>query len=241
VGLLTPASHYFHGVIAAIRQRHPAAARLAVVHTTAGTFATEVACGAQQYGQQHGFAAVRSYQYPAETRDFMPLLHQIGQDNSEVLLGVGRMEDDIRLAVQLRQAGLPLTAVGLIATPMAVFRDTLGPAADGFLGPSQWEPGLVRRPGYGPTPQEVIASLQARASGGIDYPMAQAYAGGLVAQRCIELAGSLAPAALRQAANALDFTTFYGRFRIDPATGRQQGHIMPVIQWQQGRKVIIWP
>ena len=241
VGILTPASHYFHGVIAAVRQRHPEATRLAVVHTTVGTFAREVAGGAQQYGQHHGFPAVHAYQYPAATHDFTPLLQQLARDNIEVLLGVGRMEDDIRLAVQLRQAGLPLLAVGLIATPMTVFHDTLGPAADGFLGPSQWEPALVRLPVYGPTPQEVIASLRPRAPGGIDYPMAQAYAGGLVAQRCIELAGSLAPTALRQAANALDFTTFYGRFQIDPATGRQQGHVMPVVQWQQGRKVIIWP
>jgi branched-chain amino acid transport system substrate-binding protein len=39
----------------------------------------------------------------------------------------------------------------------------------------------------------------------------------------------------------LDFTTFYGRYRIDPRTGRQLGHRMPVVQWQGGRKVVIWP
>ncbi len=75
----------------------------------------------------------------------------------------------------------------------------------------------------------------------IDYPMAQAYAGCLVVQRCIETAGSLDPSTLRQVAGELDFTTFYGRYRIDPCTGQQRGHIMPVVQWQQGAKVIVWP
>jgi branched-chain amino acid transport system substrate-binding protein len=71
--------------------------------------------------------------------------------------------------------------------------------------------------------------------------MAQAYAGGLVAQRCVEAAGTLAQHALRQAAYRLDFTTFYGRYRVDPSSGRQIGHHMPVVQWQGQHKVILWP
>jgi ABC-type branched-subunit amino acid transport system substrate-binding protein len=224
-----------------MRHRHPAAHHMALVHVAAGTFPQEVAQGAAQYGQEHGFGAIHTYTYPAGTADFSPLLRQLAQDQPDVLLGVGRLEDDIRLAAQLRHASLPIQAVGLIATPMAIFRNTLGRAADGFLGPSQWEPGIVRVQEYGPSSQEVMASLLARAPEGIDYPMAQAYAGGLVAQRCIELAGSFDQEALRQAANRLDFTTFYGRCRIDPVTGRQLGHVMPVVQWQHGAKIIVWP
>ena len=53
--------------------------------------------------------------------------------------------------------------------------------------------------------------------------MAQAYAAGLVAQRCVDDAGTLDQGAMRQAAAALNMTTFYGGFRIDPTTGRQVG------------------
>ena len=69
--------------------------------------------------------------------------------------------------------------------------------------------------------------------------MAQAYAACLVAQRCGEEAGTL-DESLRHAAGRLDFTTFYGRFRID-AAGRQVGHVMPVVRWNRGRKVVVWP
>ena len=76
--------------------------------------------------------------------------------------------------------------------------------------------------------------------GGVDYSMAQAYAGCLVAQRCVEAAGCLDNSKLRQAAERLDFTTFYGRFKIDPSTGRQVGHSMVVVRWRGDKKVVVW-
>jgi branched-chain amino acid transport system substrate-binding protein len=181
--------------------------------------------------------------YSPDTDDFTPILQSLQNTPPELLLGVGRIEDDLRLAAQLTDLDLPLKAVGLIVTPLQLFQTTLGESANGFIGPSQWEPGVVSQPDYGPSTVEVLHSFQRHASAGmgIDYPMAQAYAGCLMVQRCMETARSLDQAALRHVAGELDFTTFYGRFRIDPHTGRQLGHVMPVIQWQQGTKVMIWP
>jgi branched-chain amino acid transport system substrate-binding protein len=71
--------------------------------------------------------------------------------------------------------------------------------------------------------------------------MAQAYAAGLVAQRCLEAAPGLDQQVLRQTARHLDCTTFYGRYRLDPASQRQVGHVMPVVQWQGKQKVVLWP
>ncbi len=53
-------------------------------------------------------------------------------------------------------------------------------------------------------------------------PAAQAYAACLIAQRCLEEA-SADDESLWRAACALDCATFFGRFRIDPATGLQSG------------------
>jgi branched-chain amino acid transport system substrate-binding protein len=71
--------------------------------------------------------------------------------------------------------------------------------------------------------------------------LAQAYAVGVVIQRCVEECGYLEDGVLREAAASLDFTTFYGRFRIDSETGRQVGKRSLLVQWRQGRKVIVWP
>lgn len=136
---------------------------------------------------------------------------------------------------------MPTTRFGLVATSIVSFKDVLGSAAESFLGPSQWEPGSAFHADYGPSPEMVLKRLSTLRARGVDYIMAQAYAGCLVAQRCVEAAGSLDNLKLRQTAEGLDFTTFYGRFQIDPSTGRQVGHAMVVVRWQGGEKVVVWP
>ena len=32
-----------------------------------------------------------------------------------------------------------------------------------------------------------------------------------------------------------------GQFRVDPKTGMQVGHQWAAFQWQNGKKVIVWP
>ena len=71
--------------------------------------------------------------------------------------------------------------------------------------------------------------------------MAQAYAVGVVIQRCVEECGSLDDSELRQVAASLDFTTFYGRFRIDADSGRPVGKPALLVQWREGSKGIVWP
>src|SRR6266446_6092475 len=241
VGILSPPSTYFHSVIDCVRRTRPSANHVALVHSTAGAFPKDVAAGAAQYCRQQAFETTRIYPYPAGTVDFAPILQQLESDAPEVVLSVGRIEDDLRFATQYMQYKIPAGVVGLIVTPLTLFRDTLSSAAAHFVGPSQWEPALVTRPEYGPSPREVSTRLSARRPAGMDYPMAQAYAGGLIAQRCVEIAGTLNQHTLRQVASQLDCTTFYGRYSIDPSTGRQLGHRMPVVQWQEDRKIVVWP
>ncbi|MCI0903461.1 MAG: branched-chain amino acid ABC transporter substrate-binding protein, partial [Chloroflexi bacterium] len=47
--------------------------------------------------------------------------------------------------------------------------------------------------------------------------------------------------ALRNAAAGLRFSTFFGNFQIDGETGRQIGRETLLVQWQKGRKVVVWP
>jgi len=241
VGILSPPRTYFHSLIDFTRHTLPEARGVALVHSTAGAFPRDVAAGAEWYCQQQSLESMHTFPYAAGTVDFTPILAQLESLSPTVVLSVGRIADDLRFAAQYIQHSIAARVVGLIVTPLTLFRDTLGSAAATFLGPSQWEPGVARQPDYGPSSQEVLLRLSACHPAGVDYPMAQAYAGGLVVQRCIETAGTLDQHVLRQVAGRLDFTTFYGRYRIDPSTGRQVGHRMPVVQWQEGHKRVVWP
>jgi hypothetical protein len=118
-----------------------------------------------------------------------------------------------------------------VAAGVQAFYQEIGDAADGVIGPSQWEPNadsdwFVRdfRERFGQVPE---------------YTAAGAFAMGLVLTECIRRAGSLEDKQLRAVAAGLDLSTFYGRFRIDPMTGRQIGHRILLTQWREGRKIVV--
>jgi len=66
---------------------------------------------------------------------------------------------------------------------------------------------------------------------------AGSFATGLIVTECIGRAASLDNRELRRIAAGLDCNTFYGRFRIDPESGKH--HRMTLIRWQQNRKVVL--
>lgn len=246
IGILTPADRYLAGLPALARASNPDARTLAIARVDAGAFARQVCAGAETEAQSSGFDTILRREYPVGQTDFAGVAAEIAAAAPDVLVAVGRIRHDLALAQAL--AGLrPRPRIGLaavIATPIADFAAALGPDADGFVGPSQWEPQTaVAAPDVGPPANDAMRMLTAAAHAHAvppDYPIAQAYAAGLVAQHCLETAGATDDAALRNAAATLDFTTFYGRFRID-AAGRQVGRPVALIQRQNGRKTAVWP
>lgn len=240
VGILTPASLYLCTILNMIKALDPTARRVALFHATTG-FATDMADGALTWIQREGFSLVLHQPYRSGTQDFTPFLRNLAQDPPDLLLGVGRLEDDLRLGRQIWEVRPKVKATSLVVAAISRFKADLHERANGFFAPSQWEPWVRYPVDFGPSEDNFLQHYLKSATVPIDYPAAQGYAAGLVAQRCVEEAGTLDQRALREAAGRLRFTTFFGSYAIDPQTGRQTAHTMLVTQWQQGKKVIVWP
>ena len=251
VGILTPASRYLTGVLDLVREMDPKARTVAILRAARGSFPPAVASGVESHATENGFEIVLARQYPSDTSDFSPFLREIEDARPDIILGVGRIQEDLELASQLVERRVRAKATALVAAGISEFGESLGSSATGFLGPSQWEPGATYRADYGPSGAEVLRRLgelqdvspdpSGSKVGSVDYAMVQAYAAGLVAQRCMEEAGTVDNAALRETAGRLDLTTFYGRFKLEPVTGSQAGHSVVIVQWQGNKKVIVWP
>ncbi len=241
VPLATPASRYFHGLLDLVERLVPAPRRVALVHGARGTFPRAAIDGAEAHARQRRFTVVARLEYPAAEADLPALIDRLAAAQPDIVLAAGRTEVDLAFARRLRAAGNVAPVVGLVAAALPLFGQTLGRDAHGYFGPSQWEPGLGIQPDVGPTAAEFARRFEARFQTGPDYVAAQAYAAGLVAQRCVQLAGTTQDEALRDAARALTLTTLYGDFRLDPATGEQIGHRLLTIQWQGDSRVIVWP
>jgi branched-chain amino acid transport system substrate-binding protein len=240
VGILTPASLYLCAILDMIKALDPTVRRVALFSAKTG-FAADMASGALAWIEREGFTLTAHQSYRSGIEDFRPMLEPIKDDPPDVFLSVGRVEDDILLGRQLRDLKPRIKAAGLVVAAISRFKAALREQADGFLAPSQWEPQVRYAVEFGPPEEEFVAHYLKSATVPIDYPAAQGYAAGLVAQRCLEEVGALEQQALREAAGRLRFTTFYGPYKIDAKSGRQTAHPMLVTQWQKGRKEIIWP
>jgi branched-chain amino acid transport system substrate-binding protein len=241
VNLLSPAGRYFVGLLDMVSAEAPSARRVALLHGARGTFARAVAAGAETYAVRLGFELILAEPYPPTKDGFGDLVPRVAAHHPDLILGVGTTEADLRFARALRDRRVGVHAIGLVAAPIRHFKDVLGADADGFCGPSQWEPSVSHVPDLGPTSDQFATRFRARFRAEPDYPAAQAYAAGLIAARCVEVAGTLRDDPLRQAADALDLHTFYGGFRLDRSTGQQIGHDLVVVQWQDGIKRMVWP
>jgi branched-chain amino acid transport system substrate-binding protein len=73
-----------------------------------------------------------------------------------------------------------------------------------------------------------------------DYHGAEAGAQVLAYVLAVEQAGGIDPTDVRAALGELTFMSFYGAWDVDDS-GKQVGHSMVDMQWQDGERVIVWP
>ena len=240
VGILTPASRYLIGLLPLVRQTDSTATTVALLKASTGEFPKAVCAGVTETATDFGFRVILEAEFEASANDFSGPITDIKTANADVVVIVGRVQNDLRIARQLAESDIKAGVVVVVAAGIQEFHDDLGSLADRFVGPSQWEPVGQTTPDFGPTNKGIIASLMRRGHENIDYPIAQSYAAGLVVQRCLEETGSADNHAMRETAAELRFSTFYGNFQIDE-TGRQVGRETMLAQWQDGRKNTVWP
>ena len=127
--------------------------------------------------------------------------------------------------------------------------EVLGRDAEFVYGATYWLPELVDIRAGGlipiarqyPGAREFVQSYKKEFPGaGLSWYSAAGYGGCQILVEAIRRAGSLDRAKLRDAILKMDHNTVFGGFRVD-RDGVQIGHKMLLFQWQDGKKVIVWP
>jgi branched-chain amino acid transport system substrate-binding protein len=240
VSTITPASRYSIGIIDMVRGLDKEAKRISIFQAEDSGFSASVVEGAKRYSEERGFQVI-GFKYPSDTKDFSFLLKRVKENNPDIILGMGRADDDLILARQIIENKVNAKAIGLVVAGIKEFRETLGKDTEGFLGSSQWERGIRIKPDFGLSPQEFFERFKNTYNKEPDYTAAQSYNIGLVIERCIEESGTLNDLSLRETVKRIEFKTLYGDFKIDPITGNQIGHKTVVVQWQGENKYIVYP
>lgn len=227
IPVLAPASSYFTGAIEVVLQADHDVRSLSLLYGDTG-FGRAVGKGAEQHATLRGLRV-------------FPTAPEASPANTEMLLVVGGFAEERDAAQRLLPGSW--RAAGFVGAGVEEVLRPLGTLREGLLGPAQWlpQPGTAPDPDEGLSDAEFLSAYRNRMGGDPPYPAAQAFAAGVIAGWCAHDAGSSDDAALLNAAQALDCTTLFGRFRLDPTTGAQVGHQVLTVQWQDGHRRVVWP
>ncbi len=117
------------------------------------------------------------------------------------------------------------------------FYKKVGTFAEGIFGPSQWEP-IESIPFPGTT--QFVSEFKKLTGRLPSYHASAAYSACQILEQAMKTTQSLEHRKLRDYIFRLDTVTIIGRFKVDE-TGHQVGHNPMVIQWQKGKKEIVYP
>ena len=249
-GVLSPASTYFKNAIDWLVANNHSGDKLAFLYA-GDPFSIAASAAGSRYAVQQGLSVVYNQSYPATAQDLSSQLTAASQvAKADDLLGGGHYDDGLKIVQQLSFVGWKPKFISLlVAVTEPQFQQQLGGVANLVTGPSQWEtivtysPATAQAAGipwYGPTESQFVDYYSKQNAGSPTYHSGEAGAAIIVLADAIQKANSLDTAAVRQTLYGLHIMTFFGQFQVD-ATGKQSGHSMVLVQWQNGGLAVVAP
>jgi branched-chain amino acid transport system substrate-binding protein len=245
--LLSPANVYLEGLIDIAAKG--GLKTVAVLYEDT-LFPKAIALGVIELAKNRGMQAVVVEAYPKQTKDFLPILNKIKAANADVVAAATYFEDAVAITRQMKTAGVnPKMHAVTVGGDLPKFHEVLRRDAEYVYGASQWLPELVTLRAGGlipiarqyPGAREFTEDYGKEFPGaGISYHAAQGYAACHIVLDAVKRAGSLDRDKIRDAILGFEGNTAYGAFKVD-ADGFQIAHKMVMFQWQDGKKVIVWP
>jgi branched-chain amino acid transport system substrate-binding protein len=206
--------------------------------------------GTIELAKNRGLQVVFVDGYPLGNTDFSAILAKVRAANPDVLGGATRFDDVVAITRQMKALNVNPRMVGLtVGVDTLRFYEALGRDAEFVYGATPWVPELVELRAGGlipiarqyPGAREFVESYKREFPGAdLSYHSASGYGGCQILVEAVRRAGSLGSEKLRDAILKMDHNTVYGGFRVD-RDGVQVAHKMLMFQWQDGKKVIVWP
>lgn len=193
--------------------------------------------GSIELAKKKGLEVVFVEAYPKGNTDFSAILTKVRAANPDVLGAATYFDDALAITRQMRELNVNPKMYGVtVGGDLPKFYEQLGKNADFVYGATQWEPELP----YPGSKAFVDAYKKEFPSADLSYHSAGGYAGCQIVVEAIRRVGSLDGEKIREAILKMDFDTIYGGFKVDQ-DGFQISHKMVMFQWQDGKKVIVWP
>lgn len=240
--VLSPATMYVASMVQAIAElAQPKPTTLAFISADDG-FSKTATRGGIAKAQELGFQVVAEEYVPNATPDVSSALTKIKPKNPDVIIGSAHMVETIAIVRQSAELGVkPKGFAATIAPHTPDFVKTLGPAADGVLGSTQWTTKTAGSDKWFGSASDYATTFSKQFAGREPaYQNAEATAGCLALILAVEKAGTTEANAVREQMAKLDEQTFFGPIKFN-AQGQNVTKFMSVVQVQNGKAVGVWP
>lgn len=244
---LSPAERYLEGLIDIVAKR---GLKTIVVIYEDTLFPKAIAQGTAELAKKRGLQVVAVEGYPRNTKDFKGILAKFRAANPDVIVAAAYYDDAVAITRDLKELDVNPKIIAVTnGGGVPKFHETLGRAAEYVYSTSPWEADLttLRAGGLIPVARQYpglneFVAAYSKEFPGVDmaYAAAQGYGGCQILLEGVRRAGALDSEKIRGAIAKYESPTAFGAFKLDQ-DGLQVGHKMLLMQWQDGKKVIVWP
>jgi branched-chain amino acid transport system substrate-binding protein len=233
--MLTPASRYTEGMITLA---HDAGFTTLAILAADNPFSAGVVEGTTRWAPYLGLKTVAHVDLPQAKLSLAAELRQAQDAHAELVVVAGYLKEAVAARRAAAEIGwMPRAFYATIGPASADWRSELGSMGDGAFSTSTWEPvDLLDYPGA----KKFAEDFRKRYGSEPSYQAATAYAAGQILEAAARAANDLDRGSIRLALFELDTYSVVGRFAVDH-TGMQVKREEMIIQWQNGRKEIVWP
>lgn len=234
--LYAPANRQFIGLFDIMARKK--VKTLSIIYNDQSGFNRDMVSGIQEWAKIFKIDIIFQKAYQNGKNDLPDLVTKIKSVNAQGLINSSYPPDSYELLRLLQESRYRPEVLALpIVTVHPDFEKNAGDIANLIFGPSQWEPQKhIPFPGTA----QFIQDFSNFAGHMPSYHAASAYAACQLYEQAIRKTQSIDSTKLRDYIISLDTVTVLGRFKVDSA-GMQVGHNSFIIQWQNGKKEIVWP
>lgn len=156
----------------------------------------------------------------------------------DVVIVCGHMNESVNMVRAMKKAAwYPKAYYASVGPAMNKYKTILNNDANLSFSSSQWEiEGSSRYP-FG---QEFVKLFEDNYKEKPSYHAATAYSAGMILEIAVKETQSLDTEMLRETYLKLDTLTLIGRFGVNKQ-GKQRRHFPLIVQWQDGKKEVVWP
>ena len=201
-------------------------------------FNTDVAHGTELWANRFRLNVIYKKAYNHGIRELPGILKEIREINPDGLILSAYPIDCYKLLDLMKETGYRPKVIGLTIAPVHPdFHKNAGRMSERVFGPSQWEPDeRIPFPGT----KKFIRDFKNFTGKMPSYHAGSAYSACQIIEKALHHVQSLNHQEIKGFVSSLDTVTVIGRFKVDHK-GKQIGHNPIIIQWQNGKKEIVYP